>query len=61
MSSSNIKIDEFGSIDLAYYRRQGELARAAFLLQGIKSISGWLKSLVRIERFTPFQYHLSAR
>lgn len=57
--SSQIKLDEFGNIDLAYYRRQAELARASFIKQSIKALLSRLKSAVRLESFTPFQYHLN--
>ncbi len=53
-----IKTNEFGAIDLAYYQHQAELARAAFIKQGVKAIAGWLKGIVRIERRTPFEFRL---
>ncbi|MEH6823489.1 MAG: hypothetical protein V7629_06220 [Motiliproteus sp.] len=53
-----IKTNEFGAIDLAYYQRQAERARAVFIKQGIKAIASWLKGLIHIERRTPFEFHL---
>lgn len=53
-----IKTNEFGAIDLAYYQRQAELARAVFIKQGIKEITRWLKGFIRIERRTPFEFRL---